>query len=125
MRNASSARVKPNIRRKLQIRYQFRRYYEGKAIYRLHRRGNRRAVYKSTISVFGALPAVSSISSLDSNQEILLCKAISRNEFIARCVFLYLNHYGYGRKYCREQATYLVQIQDIPLQHVGLLWSVH
>ncbi|XP_024017030.1 uncharacterized protein LOC112090298 [Morus notabilis] len=66
MRNASSARVIVNNRRKLHIWYQFRRYYQGKAIYRLHRRGNKRGIYKSP-SVFGALPAVSFISSSDSN----------------------------------------------------------
>ncbi|EXB62675.1 DNA-directed RNA polymerase E subunit 1 [Morus notabilis] len=53
----------------------------------------------------------SSNSSWELMKEILLCKAIFRNELIDRRVILYLNHCGCGRKYCREQATYLVQNQ--------------
>ncbi|XP_024031182.1 uncharacterized protein LOC21412429 [Morus notabilis] len=71
MRNASSAQVIVNNRRKFHIRYQFRRYYQSKAIYRLHQRGNRRG-NKSPSSVFGALPAVSFISSSDSNSVRML-----------------------------------------------------
>ncbi|XP_024030316.1 uncharacterized protein LOC21411301 [Morus notabilis] len=71
MRNASSKGVIVSNRRKLHIQYQFRRYYQSKAIYRLCRRGNRRGIYKSPASVFGSLPAVSFISSSDSNTETM------------------------------------------------------
>ncbi|XP_024030773.1 uncharacterized protein LOC112094358 [Morus notabilis] len=69
MRNASSKGLIVSNRRKLHIRYQFRRYYQSKVIYRLRRRGNSREIYTSPASVFGSLPAVSFISSSDSNTE--------------------------------------------------------
>lgn len=42
-------------------------------------------------------------------QEILLCKVSFKNEPIDRRVILYLNNCDCGRKYCNENAAYVVK----------------
>ena len=44
-------------------------------------------------------------------QEILLCQVNFKNDLIDRRVILYLNDCDCGRKYCRENAAYLVKNQ--------------
>ncbi|KAL5570431.1 hypothetical protein UlMin_027006 [Ulmus minor] len=53
----------------------------------------------------------SSNSSWELMKEILLCKVSFKNDLIDRRVILYLNGCDCGRKYCRENAAYLVKNQ--------------
>ncbi|XVE68305.1 hypothetical protein DITRI_Ditri09bG0056900 [Diplodiscus trichospermus] len=51
----------------------------------------------------------SSNSSWELMKEILLCKVSFKNDLIDRRVILYLNDCDCGRKYCQENAAYLVK----------------
>lgn len=42
-------------------------------------------------------------------QEILLCKVSFKNDLVDRRVILYLKDCDCGRKYCQENAAYLVK----------------
>ncbi|XVF82275.1 hypothetical protein PTKIN_Ptkin16aG0032900 [Pterospermum kingtungense] len=53
----------------------------------------------------------SSNSSWELMKEILLCKVSFKNDLIDRRVILYLNDCDCGRKYCQENAAYLVKNQ--------------
>lgn len=53
----------------------------------------------------------SSNSSWELMKEILLCQVNFKNDLIDRRVILYLNDCDCGRKYCRENAAYLVKNQ--------------
>ncbi|CAK9171045.1 unnamed protein product [Ilex paraguariensis] len=53
----------------------------------------------------------SSNSSWEMMKEILLCRVNFKNDTLDRRIILYLNDCGCGRKYCRENAAYLVKNQ--------------
>ncbi|KAF8388658.1 hypothetical protein HHK36_025338 [Tetracentron sinense] len=62
----------------------------------------------------------SSNSSWELMKEILLCKVNFKNDLIDRRVILYLNDCGCGKKYCRENAAYLVhnQLKRVTLKDI-------
>lgn len=55
-------------------------------------------------------------------QEILLCKVSFKNEPIDRRVILYLNNCACGRKYCNENAAYVVKshLKKVTLKDVAV-----
>ncbi|XP_008465860.1 DNA-directed RNA polymerase V subunit 1 [Cucumis melo] len=64
----------------------------------------------------------SSNSSWDMMKEILLCKVSFKNEPIDRRVILYLNNCACGRKYCNENAAYVVKshLKKVTLKDVAV-----
>ncbi|GFY90510.1 nuclear RNA polymerase D1B [Actinidia rufa] len=64
----------------------------------------------------------SSNSSWEMMKEILLCSVNFRNDLSDRRVILYLNDCDCGRKYCRENAAYLVknQLKKVSLKDIAV-----
>ncbi|XP_022764764.1 DNA-directed RNA polymerase V subunit 1 isoform X2 [Durio zibethinus] len=64
----------------------------------------------------------SSNSSWELMKEILLCKASFKNDLIDRRVILYLKDCDCGRKYCQENAAYLVknQLRKVKLKDTAI-----
>ncbi|XP_057502270.1 DNA-directed RNA polymerase V subunit 1-like [Actinidia eriantha] len=68
----------------------------------------------------------SSNSSWEMMKEILLCSVNFRNDLSDRRVILYLNDCDCGRKYCRENAAYLVknQLKKVSLKDIAVEFLV-